>query len=214
MDGLQSAFCPLRKELHHVSLLCPVRCRWPIAGSGAHSGPLVSGSATAGPASCPSLRPSKLAPPSVGGYVFSTLDDPKAGTTGSSYEVQGTFVLGINDRGQISGNYGDAKYITHGLVLSHGQYTTFDDPNAGTGPANLSTFFFPGTDAVKTNNRGQLVGFYVNEKNVEHSFLLSPHGSPLAPRARTCQVLLATPQVCDRCTGREAPCRLDRDERQ
>jgi probable HAF family extracellular repeat protein len=107
------------------------------------------------------------------GYTFSTLDDPSAGTTGSSYGVEGTFVLGINDQGQISGNYGDAKYITHGLLESQGKYTTLDDPSAGTGPANLATFFFPGTDAVKANNRGRLVGFYVDENNVQHSFLES-----------------------------------------
>ena len=106
------------------------------------------------------------------GYVFSTLDDPHAGTTGSSYGVQGTFTLGLNSSGEISGNYGDANYVTHGLLMNHGQYTSFDDPNAGT-VANLNTGFFPGTDAVDVNNRGQVVGFYIDANNVEHSFLLS-----------------------------------------
>jgi probable HAF family extracellular repeat protein len=56
--------------------------------------------------------------------------------------------------------------------MNHGQYTSFDDPNAGT-VANLNTGFFPGTDAVDVNNRGQVVGFYIDANNVEHSFLLS-----------------------------------------
>jgi len=120
----------------------------------------------------------KAQPADSGGYVWtSPLDDPSAGTTGTSYEgipyvVQGTFLIGINDRGQISGNYGDASNLTHGLLLSHGQWTTFDDPSAGTVP-NLSTGFFPGTDALKANNHGQVVGFYIDQNNVEHSFLLS-----------------------------------------
>jgi probable HAF family extracellular repeat protein len=106
------------------------------------------------------------------GYAFSTLNEPGAGTTGSFVEVQGTFALNINNHGQIVGNYGDANYLTHGFLLSHGQYSTFDDPKAGN-TANASQFFFPGTDATGLNNRGQIVGFYIDANNVEHSFLLS-----------------------------------------
>jgi len=112
--------------------------------------------------------------PSVS-YTFHTIDDPNAGTTGSPLEVQGTFSVGINDRGEISGNYGDANYLTHGFLLSHGHYSSFDDPNAGT-TANPSTDFFPGTDAFGLNNRGQIVGAYIDANNVEHSFLLN-HGN-------------------------------------
>jgi uncharacterized membrane protein len=117
-------------------------------------------------------------PADAPGYVWtSPLDDPSAGTTGTSYQgipyvVQGSFLLGINDRGQISGNYGDPNNLTHGLLLSHGRWTSFDDPSAGTVPI-LSMGFFPGTDAVKANNQGQIVGFYIAQNNVEHSFVLS-----------------------------------------
>jgi probable HAF family extracellular repeat protein len=107
-----------------------------------------------------------------GGYSFSTLDNPSAGTTGSSYGVQGTFSIGINDLGQISGNYGDANYVTHGFLLSNGHYTSLNDPSAGTA-ANPSAGFFPGTDATEINNRGQIIGFYIDANNVEHSFELS-----------------------------------------
>ena len=34
---------------------------------------------------------------------------------------------------QIVGDYADANHGFHGFVLSGGQYTTLDDPNAGTG---------------------------------------------------------------------------------
>jgi hypothetical protein len=37
----------------------------------------------------------------VPSYVFQTIDDPNAGTTGNG--IQGTFSVGINAGGQISG---------------------------------------------------------------------------------------------------------------
>jgi len=98
-----------------------------------------------------------------GGYVFSTLDDPSAGKTGSIYEVQGTFAYMINNCGQITGWYVDAEGATHGFLLSHGQYTTLDDP-AGMG----STF----ADGI--NDRGQIVGFYFDSTGLAHGFLATP----------------------------------------
>jgi probable HAF family extracellular repeat protein len=101
------------------------------------------------------------------GYAFHTIDDPNAGTTGNG--VQGTVAIGINASGQVSGNYGDANNVTHGYLLSHGQYTTFDDPQAGTGAGQ-------GTSAFGINDRGQIVGEYVDANNVQHGFLRSAGG--------------------------------------
>ena len=130
----------------------------------------------------PSVMRHEAHPAVSGGYVFSTLDDPNAGGTGVlppgiPYGVQGTFLLGINNRGKISGNYGDTNDFTHGLELINGTWTTLNDPSVGppTLTADPATNFFPGTDAVKMNNVGQLVGFYIDQYNVQHSFLLS-HG--------------------------------------
>jgi probable HAF family extracellular repeat protein len=100
----------------------------------------------------------------LNGYVFQTIDVPNAGTTGNG--IQGTFPVGINASGQISGNYGDANNVTHGFLLTHGQYTTFDDPSAGTAPGQ-------GTGAFALNASGQIVGFYWDANGVQHSFLLS-----------------------------------------
>jgi probable HAF family extracellular repeat protein len=95
---------------------------------------------------------------SVGGYNFQTIDDPLG--------VNGTGAEGINDRGQIVGVYFDANNVQHGFLLSGGQYTTLDDPNAGTG-------MFQGTFAHGISARGQIVGVYADSNNVFHGFLLS-----------------------------------------
>jgi probable HAF family extracellular repeat protein len=57
---------------------------------------------------------------------------------------------------------------TTGFVLSHGQYTTLDDPSAGTGASQ-------GTVALGINAPGTIVGVYTDPNNVNHGFLLS-HG--------------------------------------
>jgi probable HAF family extracellular repeat protein len=101
---------------------------------------------------------------SLPSYIFQTIDDPNAGTTGNG--IQGTFPVGINAGGQISGNYGDANNVTHGFLLSGGQFTSFDDPNAGTGAGQ-------GTGAFGINALGQIVGEFMDANNVQHGFLLS-----------------------------------------
>jgi probable HAF family extracellular repeat protein len=103
----------------------------------------------------------------VPSYVFQTLDAPGAGTTGDG--IQGTIAIGINAGGQISGNFGDANDVTHGYLLSHGQYSYFDDPSAGTGAGQ-------GTNAYGLNIRGQIVGMYLDSSSVQHSFLRGSDG--------------------------------------
>jgi hypothetical protein len=128
---------------------------------------------SAGPRLAPRLEALEDRTVPSGGYVFHTIDDPNAGT--GTNGVQGTFPIGINASGLISGNYGDANNVTHGFLLSNGQYTTFDDPAAGTAPGQ-------GTNAFSLNDQGQVVGFYWDTTpNLafggfnEHGFLLS-HG--------------------------------------
>src|SRR5262249_12051181 len=84
-------------------------------------------------------------------------DDPNGTFNGAS---------GINSRGDIVGIYGEGSYfdniIGHGYLLSHGQYTTLDDPNGinGTWPFGI-------------NASGQVVGYYWDTNFVSHGFLLS-----------------------------------------
>jgi hypothetical protein len=82
--------------------------------------------------------------------------------------------------------------IGHGFLLSGGQYTTLDDPNAGT---------FPGTQPFGINDRGQIVGNYYDANSVSHGFLADPvHGNstagdPSSPSSVTVPAPAATPSV-------------------
>jgi uncharacterized membrane protein len=92
-----------------------------------------------------------------GGYSFTTIDDRNG--------ANGSFADGINARGQIAGSYADANFTFHGFLLRDGQYTTLDDPNAG-------TFSFQGTSAYGINASGSIVGSYTDPSYLTHGFLL------------------------------------------
>ena len=94
-------------------------------------------------------------------YTYTTLDDPSASATG------GTVALGINDLGQIVGNYGDASG-GHGFLYNNGSYTTLNDP------------FATSTTAFGINDAGQIVGFYSNASG-NHGFLYDPNSGISPP---------------------------------
>jgi probable HAF family extracellular repeat protein len=111
----------------------------------------------------PHLRPDLevLEDRTVPSYLFQTIDPPSAGQA----FFQGSFATGINSSGEIVGSYTDANQVTHGYLLSGGQYTTLDDPNAG------------GTTTARgINDRGQIVGTYFGNLGTGlHGFVLD-HG--------------------------------------
>jgi probable HAF family extracellular repeat protein len=77
--------------------------------------------------------------------------------------VFGTVAIGINDLGQIVGDYVDATDGNrHGFLLSQGTYTKPLDP-----PGSSLTV------AEGINNAGVIVGFYLDANNAQHGFLLS-----------------------------------------
>ena len=78
--------------------------------------------------------------------TFSTIDFP-----GASFTV----AFGINNRGEIVGNYGFADGTGHGFLLDKGNFRTIDFPGAF-------------TQASGINNRGQIVG----AAGRTHGFLL------------------------------------------
>jgi hypothetical protein len=61
-----------------------------------------------------------------------------------------TFALGVNDLGNIVGQYQDSSGIWHGYEESAGKFTEINVPFAGT----------TGTFAVSMNNSGEIVGLY------------------------------------------------------
>ena len=83
-------------------------------------------------------------------YSYTTLNDPLG--------TYGTVSFGINDSGEIVGNYVDSNGVLHGSLYSNGTYTSVTDPSARTTPG-FQTF---GTYAHSINDSGQIVGYYVD----------------------------------------------------
>jgi uncharacterized membrane protein len=73
----------------------------------------------------------------------------------------GTVAFGINDPGQVVGDYVDTKTVRHGFLLSQGVYTTLDFPGASL------------TVAEGINNAGVIVGVYLDAVGNQHGFVLS-----------------------------------------
>jgi Hint domain len=92
-----------------------------------------------------------------GTQQYTTIDDPNA--------VYGTFVTGINDSGEVAGNYYDASGNPHGFVYDPGtqQYTTIEDPNAAYG-----------TFISAINDDGWVAGTYRDSGYVTHDFEATP----------------------------------------
>ena len=79
-----------------------------------------------------------------------------------------TLAYGINDAGQIVGDYFDGS-ASHGFLYSGGTFTTLDDPS-GTG-----------TSAHGINAAGQIVGTYLDANGRNQGFLLDPNRGVFPP---------------------------------
>jgi probable HAF family extracellular repeat protein len=93
---------------------------------------------------------------------YTTIDDPLG--------TEGTFASAINDKGQIVGEYVDSNGAYHGFLYNKGyygqrDYTTLDDP--------LASGAQGGTSAYGINDKGQIVGGYVDSSGGSHGFLYS-----------------------------------------
>ena len=86
--------------------------------------------------------------------TFATFTDPDACTTSYLKGCYGTILLNINDFGTMAGQYVDANYVEHGLVVGpDGTYTGFEAPGAGEKKGSYQgtfTAIFSGL-----NNRGR-----------------------------------------------------------
>jgi uncharacterized membrane protein len=95
--------------------------------------------------------------------VFTPIDHPDAGAA--------TIAWGLNDRGQIVGFYIDADGRGHGFLRDKGRgtrdegvFTTIDHPDASSEPGT-------GTAAFGINNRGRIVGTYIDAGGTAHGFV-------------------------------------------
>src|SRR5262249_23764813 len=93
----------------------------------------------------------------LSGGQYTTLDNPNAQVD------EGTFITGINNRGQMTGYYFDDNFINHGFLLSDGQFTNLDPPNAAFGSIPNGI-----------NDSGEIVGVYGDANDVTHAFLATP----------------------------------------
>jgi hypothetical protein len=101
------------------------------------------------------------------GGVFQPVNDPNALNNG--YPYYGTLAYGINQAGQIVGNYIDTNGSSHGFIKTGSTYSTLDDPNA-TG----------GTYVYGINDSGTIVGQYF-AGGKSYGFIAAPSGSPPPP---------------------------------
>ena len=87
---------------------------------------------------------------------------------------QGTFPIGINPNGAVTGGYVDANNVNHGFVHApDGAIATFDVPGAGTGP-------FQGTSVDADggiNPAGAICETYLDASNVLHGFVRARDGA-------------------------------------
>jgi hypothetical protein len=97
------------------------------------------------------------------GGTYTAIDFPGAGTgvlTDNNGNVinLGTYLTGVNDSGQIVGDYFDSKGVEFGFLYSNGIYTVLADP---LGIATAITGI---------NDKGQIVGTYVDAAGATHGF--------------------------------------------
>lgn len=100
---------------------------------------------------------------------WTTLNAPKAASP-SGTGGAGSVAAGINSHKDIVGMYFDRTMILHGFQLRGSTYTALDHPGAATAPGTGGE---PrsGTMASGINDRGTVVGTYVDSKAVSHGFL-------------------------------------------
>ena len=110
---------------------------------------------------------------------FTTLDDPNA--------VSSTYAFGINNAGDIVGNYVDASGSSHGFLDSGGTFQTLGVAKANGANAIVAfqTLDDPNavgfTSAYGINDSGMIVGSYKDANGNSQSFFATPNAAPAVP---------------------------------
>jgi len=102
-------------------------------------------------------------------------DAPGAGTISSPVCAPncGTYAIGMNDEGAITGSYTDAEIVPHGFLRApNGHIISFDAPGAGLG-AGLDE----GTSPFSINDLGLITGQFQDPSYLIHGFVRYPDGS-------------------------------------
>jgi hypothetical protein len=100
---------------------------------------------------------------------FTTYSDPLAGTKDAPGDYLEAGYLGselvqLNDGGVLSGEYIDAKGVSHGAEEIDGRYITINEPNASETGGNGSSINY-------VNNLGAIVGEYIDPKGHLYGYL-------------------------------------------
>jgi hypothetical protein len=98
------------------------------------------------------------------------LDAPGADSTTGSFN--GTFAMGINNSGVITGSYVDVNDVNYGFLRTpDGKYSKFQAPGADTTAGS-----FNGTSPSAINDLGVVTGSYADANSFFHGFLRGPEG--------------------------------------
>jgi hypothetical protein len=106
-------------------------------------------------------------------------DAPGAGSTGQGSALltgepsQGTYAVGMDDSGAVTGNVINAYGVSHGFLLAADgtSFTMFDAPHAGKGSGQ-------GTFAGSLSPSGGVIsGWYLDATGMYHSFLRAGNGA-------------------------------------
>ena len=101
-----------------------------------------------------------------GGVFHGYLLDDGAFTKIDFPEAIATQAGGLNNRGQIVGNFSDDGLTLHRYLLNKGVFTQIDFPGA------VPTIFIGGAPPIGINDRGQIVSEFLDAKGVTHGYLL------------------------------------------
>ncbi|HUN88103.1 MAG TPA: hypothetical protein VMU28_04905 [Terriglobales bacterium] len=102
---------------------------------------------------------------------FVSFDAPNADMNANDYN--GTFPVGINNEGAVTGYYVDANNVYHGFLRSHdGHFTTFEATGADTTPNSYN-----GTTPSVINDLGEITGNYADVHGNVHGFLRGSTGT-------------------------------------
>ena len=101
--------------------------------------------------------------------IFTSIDDPLAVNGG-------TIANGINNAGQIAGNFFDADagfdsfFRENGFLYSAGAFTTINDPTRGNGGSGYSSV------VQNINNAGEMVGYLETRSLITHGLIVDDYG--------------------------------------